>query len=123
MAVTYATAVKTSRMTATRDYFAAGSLEIGTTAMGTVLATFTLSAGGGSIATTVWTLAFSASTVAATGVGTAAAARIKRSAGNGGTSDLTGLTVGTSGTDIILDNLSIAVGQNVTLTAGTITHA
>lgn len=120
MAVTYATAVKTARITATRDHFADGTLEIGTTGMGTVLATFGLSATGGSIATDTWTLAFDASTVAASATGTAAEARIKTS---GASADLTGLTVGTSGTDIILDNTSINSGQNVTLSSATIQHA
>ena len=48
MAVTYTTAVKTSRMTAVRDAIdgggAAGRLEIGTAGMGTVLATITVPA-------------------------------------------------------------------------------
>lgn len=120
MSVTYATAVKTPRMTATRDHFANGTLEIGTAGMATVLATFTLSATGGSIASDVWTLAFVASTVAAGAAGTAAAARLKNS---GGTANLTGLTVGTSGCDINLNNTSFASGQSVTLTSATITHA
>ena len=33
-----------------------------------------------------------------------------------------GLTVGTSGTDIILNDLAIAVGSLVTINSGTITH-
>lgn len=120
MAVTYATAVKTARMTATRDHFADGTLEIGTSGMASVLATFGLSATGGTVTNGVWTLALDASTVAASASGTAAAARIKNS---GGTANLTGLTVGTSGSDINLDNTSINSGQNVTLSSATITHA
>lgn len=120
MAVTYDAAVKTARITATRDQVANGTLEIGTTGMASVLATFGLSATGGSVSGSVWTLAFDASTVAAGGTGTAAAARIKDS---GGTSRITGLTVGTSGSDINLDNTSINSGQNATLSSATITHA
>lgn len=122
MSVNYATAAKTSRMTATRDHFADGTLEIGTAGMVLVLATFGLSASGGSVAGAVWTLGFDASTViASAGAATIAAeARIKTS---GGSADLTGLTVGLSGADINLDSVSISLGQNVTLTAGTITHA
>jgi hypothetical protein len=120
MAVTYAAAVKTARMTATRDHFADGTLEIGTAGMASVLATFGLSATGGSVSGSVWTLAFDASTVAASATGVAAAAQIKNS---GGTANLTGLTVGTSGSDINLDNTSINSGQNVTLSSATITHA
>jgi hypothetical protein len=120
MAVTYTNAVKTARMTATRDHFADGTLEIGTSAMGAVLATFGLSGTGGSVSTDTWTLAFDASSVTASGTGTAAAARIKTS---GGTSNLTGLTVGTSGSDINLDSTSITSGQTVTLSSATIQHA
>ena len=120
MAVTYAAAVKTARMTATRDHFADGTLEIGTAGMGTVLATFGLSATGGSVSGSVWTLAFDAGTVTAGATGTAAAARIKNSVG---TANLTGLTVGTSGSDINLSSVSINSGQDVTLSGATITHA
>jgi hypothetical protein len=109
MAVTYATAVKTARITATRDHFANGTLEI-LTAADAVLATFGLDAAGGTIDN---------STVSASGTGTAAKAQVKTS---GASANLTGLTVGTSGTDIVLDNTSIASGQNVTLSSATITH-
>lgn len=120
MAVTYATAVKTDRMTATRDHVADGTLEIGTSAMGTVLATFGLSATGGSVTNGVWTLAFDASTVTSSAAGTAAAAQIKTS---GGTAVITGLTVGTSGTDIVLNTTTVGNGVNVTISSATITHA
>jgi len=119
MAVTYNTAVKTSRMTATMNYFANGTLEI-LTAADAVLVTFGLNAAGGTVSGNVWTLVLDATTVAATAAGTAAKAQIKNS---GGSAHLTGLTVGTSGTDVILDNLVIANGQNVTLSTTTITHA
>src|SRR5262245_54025326 len=108
MAVTYDNTVKAARMTATRDSVADGTLEIGTSGMASVLATFGLSATGGSVTNGAWTLAFDASTVAASASGTAAAARIKNSAG---TARVTGLTVGTSGSDINLDNTSINSGQ------------
>lgn len=119
MAVTYSTALKTARITASRDTVADGTLEIMTSA-DAVLATFGLSGTGGSIAGSVWTLAFDASTVTASGTGTAAKAQIKSS---GGTAHITGLTVGTSGSDINLNNTSIASGQSVTLSSATITHA
>jgi hypothetical protein len=119
MAVTYATAVKTARMTATRDNFANGTLEI-LTSGDAVLVTFGLDAAGGTISGAVWTLVFDASTVAASGTGTAAKAQVKDS---GGTAELTGLTVGTSGQDINLDSVSITAAQNVTLSSATITHA
>ncbi|MQX77499.1 hypothetical protein [Sinorhizobium medicae] len=119
MAVTYNAAVKTARMTATRDHFANGTLEI-LTAADAVLATFGLDAAGGTISGAVWTLVFDNSTVAAGASGTAAKAQIKTS---GGTAHLTGLTVGTSGSDINLDSVSITSGQNVTLSSATVTHA
>lgn len=120
MAVTYTNAAKTARMTATRDHFANGTLQIGTTGMGTVLATYGLSASGGTIAADTWTLTFDANTVAASATGTAAAARIVTA---GAANDLTGLTVGTSGTDIVIDSTSITSGQNVTVSAATVQHA
>jgi len=119
MSVNYNAAVKTARMTATRDYFANGSLEI-LDGSNNVLATFGLSAGGGTISGDTWTLTWDATTVAASGAGTAAGARLKNS---GGSSHLTGLTVGTSGTDIIIDNTSIASGQDCTIVSSTLQHA
>ena len=125
MAVTYTDAVKVARMNAVIT--AAGAtavLEIGTSAMASVLATFALtnpigtSGGAG-----VLTLDFDPdiSDASADASGTAAAARIRTAAG--GTDIITGLTVGTSGTDIVLDSVSITAGQTVTLTSGSITHA
>lgn len=110
-------------MTATRDAVADGTLEI-LSAGSTVLAIFGLSSGGGSISGGVWTLAFDAATVtgesgASTGT-VATAARIKNS---GGTARITGLTVGLSASDVIVDNTSIASGQSITMSSATITHA
>lgn len=119
MAVTYNAAVKEDRMDATRAYFANGTLEI-MTAADAVLATFGFDATAGSVTGAVWTITFDADTVSASGTGTAAKAQIKSS---GGSAHLTGLTVGTAATDIILDNTSIASGQDVTLSSATITHA
>jgi len=58
--------------------------------------------------------------VAASGTGTAAHFRIKDSGGT--TCHLQG-TVGTSGTDMIIDNTSIASGQTVTVSTFTLTDA
>lgn len=119
MAVNYAVSVKTPRITATRDHFANGTLEI-LTAADVVLVVFGLDATGGSIATDTWTLAFDAATVAAVASGTAAKAQIKTA---GGVANLTGLTVATTGADINLDNVNINSGQNVTLNSASIQHA
>ena len=90
-----------------------GTLVIKTSG-GTVLATFTLGAGAFAAA--------SAGKIAANGVpisttgsstGTAVLADILSS---GSTYTITGLTVGTSGTNVIIDNTSITSGQTVNLT-------
>lgn len=128
MAVTYTTAVKDARMTAVRDAIdgggAAGRLEICTTAYGSILATVTLGYSGastGTVSSAVLTLAgFPRSDTSADNTGTAAVARIRTSAG---TDIITGLTVGTSGSDINLDSTSITAGQTVTISSATITHA
>lgn len=126
MAVTYTTAVKNARMDAVAAQIdggaGAGVLQIGTTGMASVLAEFTLNdpcaaaASGG-----VLTLSgFPKSDTSANNTGTAAAARIRNSSG---TDIITGLTVGTSASDINLDSTSITSGQTVTINSATITHA
>lgn len=118
--------MKTLRMQAVANGIdagaSAGSLEIGTTGMASVLATFTLVEPCGSVSGAVLTFDFDPdiSDVSADNSGIAAEARIKDGSG---TAVITGLTVGTSGTDVVLDSVSITAGQTVTLTTGTITHA
>lgn len=121
MAVTYTTAVKTARMNAVLTALgASGKLEIGTAGMASILATIPLGAGG-SVTNGVWAiLAAPASDTAADNSGTAAAARLRTS---GNTDIVTGLTVGLSASDIVLDSLSITAGQTVTVNSATITHA
>ena len=125
MPVNYPTAVKNARMTAVRDQIDAGSgpgvLQIGTTGMGTVLAEITLADPSGSIASGVLTLSgFPRSDTSANATGTAAAARIRDS---NNVDVITGLTVGTSSADIILDSVGITAGQTVTINSASITHA
>lgn len=125
MAVTYSATAKTNRMTAVRDTIDAGTgagvLQIGTTGMATVLAEFTLNDPSGTVSGSVLTLSgFPKSDTSANATGTAAAARIRDSNSN---DVITGLTVGTSGSDINLDSVSITTGQTVTLNSATITHA
>lgn len=124
MAVTYTTAVKQARMTAVATAIDAGSaagyIEIGTTGMASVLATIPLTDPCGSASGAVLTLTMPHSDTSADNSGTAAAARIRNS---NNTDIITGLTVGTTGSDINLDSVSITAGQTVTLTAATITHA
>lgn len=126
MAVTYSTATKTARMNAVIAQIDAGAgpgtIEIGTTGMASILATLTLADPCGTAASGVLTFDFDPDIEdsSADNTGTAAEARIKDS---DGTVIISGLTVGTSGTDIILDSTSITAGQSVILTTGTITHA
>lgn len=124
MAVTYPNGVKGARMTAVRDQIdagaGAGKLEIGTAGMAAVLATFTLNDPCGTVSGTVLTLSGMPKSTTASAAGTAAAARIRDSDNN---DVVTGLTVGTSGTDITIDNTSIANGQTVNLNSGALTHA
>jgi len=125
MSVTYTTALKATRMAAVLAAIDAGSgagkLEIGTAGMASVLATLTLADPSGSVAGAVLTLDFDPdiSDTSADASGTAAAARIRDSDNN---DVVTGLTVGTSGADIILDSVNITAGQTVTLLTGAITH-
>ena len=122
MPVTYTNAVKIARMGAvTSQAGATAVLEIGTAAMGTILASFALNnpIAGAATGAGVLTLSGFPKNATASATGTAAAARIR----TGGTDIITGLTVGTSGADVILDSLSITSGQTVTLNSAVITHA
>jgi hypothetical protein len=129
MGVIYSATAKTNRMTAVRDLIDAahgggggnGFVQIGTTGMATVLAEFTLNHASGTVSGSVLTFAgFPNSDTAANATGTAAAARILDGNAN---EVITGLTVGLSASDIILDSISINAGQTVTLNSFTITHA
>lgn len=125
MAVTYTTAAKNARLQAVADLIDAGAspgkLKI-RDGSNVVLATLTLADPCGSVAGGVLTLDFDPDIEdsSADASGTAANAIITDSAD---TTVISGLTVGTSGTDIVLDSTSITAGQRVILTTGTITHA
>ena len=125
MPVVYTNAVKISRMAAvTAAAGATAVLEIGTTGMATILATITLGnpiAGAATGAGVLTMTGFPRSDTSADNSGTAAAARIRTA--SGGTDIVTGLTVGLSGTDVILDSLSFTAGQTVTINSAVITHA
>jgi hypothetical protein len=124
-AFTYSTATKTARLTAVRDQIdggvAAGKLEIGSAGFATTCATITLNDPSGTVSGDVLTLSGFPKTIAASAICTAAEARIRDS---NNADVITGLTVGTSGTNIVIDNTSINAGQNVTINASpSITHA
>lgn len=125
MAVIYSTAAKNARLQAVIDTIDAGAgagvLQIGTTAMGTVLASITLADPCGTVSGGVLTFSgFPRSDTSADANGTAAAARIRDSNGN---DVITGLTVGLvgSGADIVFESVSFNVGEIITLNSATIT--
>jgi hypothetical protein len=122
-APTYDNVVKAARMNATRTAVVSGTLEV-QAANNDVLAIWTLTDPGGTVSNAVWTLAFANNSVtgqAAAGSGTTATkARLKNSTGD---VRITGLSVGTSGSAVNLDNTSIASGQTVTISSATFTHA
>ena len=125
MTVTYTNAVKIARMGAvTTAAGATAVLEIGTASMASILATITLGnpiAGAATGAGVLTLSGFPRSDTSADNTGTAAAARIRTA--SGGTDIITGLTVGLSAADVILDSLSITAGQTVTINSAVFTHA
>jgi hypothetical protein len=124
MAITYSTAVKTARMTAVRDQIdggaGAGKIKIRDSG-NVVLATIVLADPSGTVTNDVLTFSgFPKSDTAADASGTANNAIITDS---NDVTVISGLSVGLSASDIILDSLSITTGQTVTLNSATITHA
>lgn len=125
MAVIYSAALRTTRMTSVVTAIDAGAgpgkIKIGTAGMGTILATLPLADPCGTVSGDVLTFDFDPdiSDTSADNTGTAAAAIITDSDDN---TIVSGLTVGTSGTNVVLDSVSITAGQTVTLTTGTLTH-
>lgn len=124
MAVNYNAALKTTRMQAVVTAIDAGSgpgtLEICSAAYAAVLATLVLADPSFTVAGATITMAgVPRSDTSADATGIAAVARIKDSTG---ATVVDGLTVGTSGTDVVLNSTQLTAGQTVTITSGTITH-
>jgi hypothetical protein len=126
MSVTYNTTLKNTRLTSVRDAIdtgGAGSLKFGAAggfSGGNLLSTITFSATSGTVSGGV--LTFSGTPLvdsSAANTGTATQAKV---VSGGATDIITGLTVGTSASDINLSSTSIVAGQSVTLTSATITH-
>lgn len=126
MSVIYSTAAKTARMNAVVSTIGtSGKLKL-FSAADALLATFNLAATAGTVSGAV--LTFSDANGGADGIlsttassaGTATKASITTSAD---ADVITGLTVGTSGTDLVLDNNVLANGQAITINSATITHA
>lgn len=121
MSVSYSTALKNDRMTAIVTKLGnAAYMEICSAGYAAVLATIPLANPVGAVSAGVLTLTTPASDSSADATGIAAVARIKDGSGN---IHVTGLTVGTSGADIIVASTSIVASQVVTLNTATITHA
>lgn len=124
MAVNYNTATKTARLNAVATAIdagpAAGTLEIGSAGFAAVLAVITLNDPCGTAAADVLTFAGFPKIGNVTTTGTAAAARVKDSTG---TVVVSGLTVGTAASDIVLTSVALTASQTVTLNAATITHS
>lgn len=134
MSVVYSTTLKNNRMQLVADLIAgkvqasstgtatAGTLVIGTSALSGatgLLATFTLSTTPGTVSAGVFTVAGIPLTATASATGTAAKAEFRDNSGN---VIVTGLTVGVSSSDIIINATAISSGQTVTLSSATITH-
>lgn len=123
MGVIYRASLRTTRMNSVLTDMDSGAgpatLEIGTTGFASVLLTFTLSDPSATVSGDVLTLSGMPKNANASAGGVAAEARIKESGGQVVTS---GLTVGTSGANIIISNTTITNGAAYSLTAGTITH-
>lgn len=124
MALNYATSLKTTRMQAIIDALGTSAImAIGTSALsgGTgLLASIPFANPSFTIAGGVITVASVPRSVVASGAGVAAKAELRTS---GGTVIVSGLTVGTSGTDFIINATTISVGQTIQCTSGSITHA
>lgn len=126
MAVNYVASLKNTRMLSVLAAIDGGGgtgaayLEVGTTGFASTLVAFSMNNPSGSVSGAVLTFT-TPKTATAVNSGTAAEGRIKNSAG---TIIVSGLTVGTSGTDIIISpSTTITAGQDVDWTAGTITHS
>lgn len=121
MSVIYNNTLKNTRMTSVVTAIgSAGKLEIGTAAMGTVLATINLANPAGTVTTGVLNFSGTPLTVAsAANNGTAAAARVR----DGSNTDIiTGLTVSSTAGDIVVSSTNIVAGQPFTITSASITH-
>lgn len=126
MAIIYNATLKNTRLQDVINAVDAGAsfgvLVIGTSALAGatgVLATITLPKPSATKAGGVLTLSGVPLTTTATAAGTAAKAELRDSIG---TVVASGLTVGTTGADIIINATAISVGQTVQLNSGTITH-
>lgn len=135
MAVTYTTTLKNNRMQLVADLIAtltaaastgsptAGTIVIGTSTLSGsngVIATGVLSATPGTVTGGVFTISAVPITTTAILTATAAKAELRN---NAGTAIVSGLTVATTGADVIIANVNVTSGQTVSINSGTITHS
>ena len=120
MAISLNTTLRNARSTAiVTEAGANAKLTVYTADYGAALYTSTCAATLGTVSGGV--LTFNAvGNATATGADTAAIARLFKS--DGTTMVMEGLTVGTSGTNIVITNTTIAIGDVVTTSSGTITE-
>lgn len=134
MSVNYTNAVAAARLQVMADSVAsktiaaatgtaaAGQLVIGTSALSGstgVLATIALPATAFSVSNKVATLQGTPLSTTASASGTAALAEFRN---NAGTTVISGLTVGTSGSDVTVGTTTVSSGQTVSCQSGTVTH-
>ena len=134
MSVVYSSTLKNNRMQLVADLIAgktasaasgsatAGKLVIGDSTLSGAtgkLVEFTLGTTPGTVTSGVLTVSGTPVTTSASGTGTASKAEFRDNAGN---VIVSGLSVGTSAADIIINATAISSGQSVTLSSGTITH-
>lgn len=124
MAIVYSNAVKNARLQAVIDALGTGAvLVVGTSALNGaatgVLATIPLADPAFTLGTASMTLAGTPRSATASATGTAAKAELRTSAG---VVVVSGLTVGTSSQDFVINATAISSGQTVQVTAGTINH-
>lgn len=120
MAVSMNSTLRNARSTAiVTEAGATAKLTVYTASYGAVLYTSTCAATLGTVSGGV--LTFNAvGSATASGAGTAAIARLFKT--DGTTMVMEGLTVGTSGTNIVITNTTIAVSDAITTSAATITE-
>jgi|ERR1035437_1763499 hypothetical protein len=123
MSVTYNATLKNTRMTdVVTAIGATGFLNIYSAAP-VLLASISLDNPAGTVTGGVLTFTSTPRTDStADATGTASGATITTAVDGGGTIIVSGLTVGTSATDIVLSSTNIIAGQPVTITAMSITH-
>lgn len=103
--------------------FSAGTIVIGTSTLSGstgVIATGVLSSTPFSLSAGVITMLAVPITTTAILTATASKAELRN---NAGTAIVTGLTVATTGADVIIANVNVTNGQTVSINSGTITHS